>query len=345
MAQAKARCTCKYCGNEFTKIKTCGNRREADSWESWAADHYDECPECEAKRLEAANREAIERSADKGWPELTGSEKQINWANSIREELIEKISNEQTVPGMEWLRDETIRQIIAMQTKAAWWIDNRVYARFYEDFVALGNEIYKAHEESEKQEETAHIAEPEHKEHESAADIAISDSRVAASYAKDDDFIRVVKALGYKWDADARVWTLKISEATGTARERAAELGNKLLNAGFAIRMQDDQALADAIAGNYEPLSPRYILGSEDGKEYLLVWPYGDDLYKQATSLPGARYRRPYVRVPDKEYAALLDFAHAYDFRVTPSALAIVERMRAATVTVTPAAVPGEKEE
>lgn len=51
MAKATARCTCKYCGAEFTKTAIKYNRREADSWEEWAVEHFDECPSCYGKRM------------------------------------------------------------------------------------------------------------------------------------------------------------------------------------------------------------------------------------------------------------------------------------------------------
>lgn len=51
MAKAKVTCTCKYCSSEFVKETTKSNRREADSWESWALVNYDECPSCYGKRM------------------------------------------------------------------------------------------------------------------------------------------------------------------------------------------------------------------------------------------------------------------------------------------------------
>lgn len=49
MAKARAMCTCKHCGATFEKTNKCYNRKEADSWEAWASEHFDLCPECYAK--------------------------------------------------------------------------------------------------------------------------------------------------------------------------------------------------------------------------------------------------------------------------------------------------------
>ena len=51
MAKAVAKCTCATCGQEFTYEKTCFNRRDADSFEEWAAANITECSECREKRL------------------------------------------------------------------------------------------------------------------------------------------------------------------------------------------------------------------------------------------------------------------------------------------------------
>lgn len=54
MAKATATCTCATCGAKFTKTKICYNRRDADSWEAWAAENIDECGACYKARMRAA---------------------------------------------------------------------------------------------------------------------------------------------------------------------------------------------------------------------------------------------------------------------------------------------------
>lgn len=53
MAKATANCKCATCGAEFTRTKTCQNRSDANSWEAWAEDHFDECPTCYGARKRA----------------------------------------------------------------------------------------------------------------------------------------------------------------------------------------------------------------------------------------------------------------------------------------------------
>lgn len=50
MAKAKAECICKTCGSTFYKEKACYNRKQADEWEAWASQTFDEGPACWSKR-------------------------------------------------------------------------------------------------------------------------------------------------------------------------------------------------------------------------------------------------------------------------------------------------------
>lgn len=128
MAKATAECTCKTCGKIYTATKICRNRADADDWEQWAAEHYDECPECYKARKQAereeANEQAAQESKEKQWPELSGSPKQTAWANTIRKNKIDEImALDPNEDGMRY-----ITWIIQAHTDAGWWIDNREWS-------------------------------------------------------------------------------------------------------------------------------------------------------------------------------------------------------------------------
>lgn len=87
MAKARATCTCKTCGATFTRETIKRNRSEADSWEAWAAENIDTCPGCfRAQQQKEKELEAAARSSQ--LPQLQGSEKQVAWANAIRNKMI-----------------------------------------------------------------------------------------------------------------------------------------------------------------------------------------------------------------------------------------------------------------
>ena len=92
MAIASITITCTTCGNEFEHRKVCHNRKAADSYESWAADHIDTCPACYAKQIAEQMADKLSTALAKcGYqlPELTGvSEKQIAYAVKVRERYL-----------------------------------------------------------------------------------------------------------------------------------------------------------------------------------------------------------------------------------------------------------------
>ena len=130
MALAKVMCKCAACGNEFEFRKKLRNRKEADSFEAWAVENITECFDCRQKRRQAEreqeNLKAAAKAKEIGLPELKGSTKQIDWAESIRmkaraaidSDLTKMTEQEKSVvaPFVEWLFNHE---------KAAFWIDRR----------------------------------------------------------------------------------------------------------------------------------------------------------------------------------------------------------------------------
>lgn len=148
MAKATAKCTCVMCGIKFFKYADKYNRKEANDWEAWAEEYFDECNDCYQARIarerEEQNREAAEVAALNHWPTLIGTEKQVKWANTIRAETVSKL-NGRIARFEEYLKeanesyDEKLRaeceeelelvpkviEYMMSQNKASWWIDNR----------------------------------------------------------------------------------------------------------------------------------------------------------------------------------------------------------------------------
>lgn len=351
MAKARATCTCATCGKTFEVTAYKSNSREARKFEEWAEANITECRDCEQKRLAekyaAENAMAAKAAADKDWPELTGSEKQIAWANTIREagmtELLRKLGlakkHTDYTGEMDRISDIAVREMIN-NTKASWWIDNRNYID--SAFRALCRRIKEnpeqfvitTAEENRLKDDDTTVAEPDERKHEGIVEITVTEERVFAAYRKDDDFRTLVKNLEYHWDDISSKWIMKIGLRTGTAQERAAELGNKLLNAGFAIRIQDADTLRDAIEGNYQPMTHRWIARRED--DFYITWSFNHSFYDVARRIPGAKYSKPGMLVPSREYEAVLDFAYAYGFRLTPGAQKLAEEMKNSSLKVNP---------
>ncbi len=102
------------------------------------------CTECyRAEQLAAAT------AASADLPALVGSEKQVNWAMSIRAKALEAIdaafarAGEPTTEA-ERANRETAQGILAAlraQTHASWWIDNREFAESVRSWLGVGRAL------------------------------------------------------------------------------------------------------------------------------------------------------------------------------------------------------------
>jgi hypothetical protein len=303
------------------------------------------CPDCRCKKFEEEReqktQESFEKAKEMDLPELTGSEKQIAWAVSLRQQLIDGIEGisdleKKTLLKRYGITDEDIRKIklyiIETKTSAKYYIDHRHYLiRDYlkeEKEAALAYFVEKesGEKEYEEQLEAESIVFPDEKQTDSVVMIDFDMDFVSASFEKNDTFRKIVKELGFSWDGN--VWTRKISFVTGQASDRAAELGNKLLHAGFPIRIYDEQTRQKAINGTFEPEHKRWISKIKSENRFAIRWTDGSDLYRIAKSLPGSRWDRPFVTVGVEYYAEVQEFAELYDFKFTPSAIEMIENYK-----------------
>ena len=115
------------CGHEET-VQLYGGAAERDRKTEWMS-RACKCSACKAADRDAENAKAAEAAADAGRPALVGSEKQIAWANTIREKMIAELLKYRTdVTGVDDAKgkfDAAMVKFLATNTKAGWWIDNR----------------------------------------------------------------------------------------------------------------------------------------------------------------------------------------------------------------------------
>jgi len=132
-----------------------------------------------------------------------------------------------------------------------------------------------------------------------------------------------VKALNFSWNGSA--WERELNELTGAARDRAAELGNKLLNAGIPVMIMDEQIRNAAIKGEYEPECNRWVLKVK-GEEKLKIkwWEKNDRLYQVARKLPGSKWDKGVV-ISVSHYKEIEEFANLYSFKFTQKAQEAIE--------------------
>lgn len=121
------------------------------------------CPECRKRQKEEehaqANEQAEIKSLEHSFPQLSGSEKQVAWANTIRMKFYEDCISRQDDPD----------KIINIETDAKFWIDNR--NNLCQDFI----DKYIEKKQEELQHKTAvenGTVEPAEKKHDGVVEIS-----------------------------------------------------------------------------------------------------------------------------------------------------------------------------
>lgn len=86
---AKYDVECPSCGSSY-QVSLFGNHKDRE----WKLENWDwTCDECKEKERQEANAQAAAANADAGLPPLTGSKKQIAWAETIRKQKITHIED------------------------------------------------------------------------------------------------------------------------------------------------------------------------------------------------------------------------------------------------------------
>lgn len=303
------------------------------------------CYDCYQAELAKRNHEATEAAKEMNLPQLTGTEKQIPWAESIRQQLLadldkfvyENVKEEHRNDPMVRAAMEHIRN----KTEARWWIDNRGAGAY--EFRQLLDEAIKATKTEQAQAPAEMVSQakaeatvrPESPKTETVAEIRPLENAVEIDFPeKRDDFRELVKfKLGMCWNGTC--WRREIKAVNGTPADRTTEAGHKLLAAGFPIRIYDAEIRQRAIDGNYELEQTRWIYRrKDDAKEYpgwfAIKWGRQEDFYDAAKKIKGSRYKKPFVVVPPEQFEQVLDFAQMYGFSLSENAQALADEARQA---------------
>lgn len=320
------------------------------------------CPECYEKYLqqerERKQLEAEEKAKEMELPDITGTPKQVAWANTLRQEFIDKVNKidenelkkyERLSGELHGLKESEVKCIIDYmllnKIDAKYWIENR--GKVIQLIVTERKNVIKTEEKviEQKQEKEVKLEStvfPESKITNAVAEITYSDDKIQVKFEKNERFREIVKGLGYKWEG---VWERKITMTTGTAEDRAAELGNKLLNAGFPICILDETVRNNAINGEYEEECTRWIMKRKDKNKLVVKWEgYSDKMYNLAKSLPGARWDNGML-VDIGHYKEVEEFARLYSFKFSPGALEAIEKYKEEELSKVEKVAPAEVKE
>lgn len=340
------------CGHEGS-VRLTGPKRTRE----WIVSNKEKelCPDCYKKHLEeerAAEREAAQVAAkEQELPDLIGTEKQVNWALTIRAkflDLLDKMLQSNYLDEDE--EAEIVRSIVSIQneTAASWWIDN---CRNVTEYVYVHHVLLKRLKDLPEEfpaieAEIIPVIRPENPVSELIAIIEINDDSLSIQYPEiNDDFKKIVKSHGFRWSG--RYWKRVLNDFNGSVDDRAGEIGNLLLKAGFIVQVNHVSAREKAISGNYEHEQKRWITARIEGQYkgyFALSWEYGNQkIYEASRSIAGSRWSKPSVVIPAAQYEAVLDLADEFGFRLSEGAELLVRETKLSkesALVVTPGDAP-----
>lgn len=378
MAQYKVRFAC---GHTAT-IQLFGKEADRQRKIKW----YEEnglCPDCYRAMKEEEKKEQEKKDAkeakDLGLSELTGSEKQIAWANAIRNnqfqqydaylnKLIKALEiindtgeKKEFLPRLEILKRffDAVEQIIGSETSASKiidWRDSDMFrlAEFLPNIdkkISSGEKIPEDYSdeygelfvkslkvmygEQEPKQESTTVLSPEKKESDVLVTVSYTDEVVTVESPKEYTIIGIVKDNGFRWNGNS--WNLQINLKTGKAEDRAAEIANKMLNAGYQVNVP--AVIADAaVSGNYEPRCTRWISSYTDDHDHVYVsWEKDDDMYNIVKKISGSKWiRGKGMCIPTSSADEIEEFAETYGFRISAGASKKIDAYRKSVEVVAP---------
>lgn len=161
--------------------------------------------------------------------------------------------------------------------------------------------------------------------------LALAGNRAECRYPEPHQgVIAAVKTLGWRWDDLRRVWHIQ-GGRTGPALDRLAEAGCALLAAGFIVAAPNADVAQRIRDGDYRPPQLHWVAVLTTGPYagwFYITWGRGEDMYRTAMRLHGARYAKPGVACPPEAYDEVLDFADEHGYSLTEGALKLADAAR-----------------
>lgn len=277
---------------------------------------------------------------------MTGTPLQIAWAREIYRRLLRdhvRIRENCDVLALltdrmtgreltEWYLDHVGRR----QRRAVWWIAHRndlSSAWFMEEYISryLNQNTAQPAPVSENACMRECLLTPEQPAHPGAVELISEpdDDNPAcglcmARYEKNSAFGLIMSELRMTWDPQRRMYVRRISGPDAPLPDRCAEIGSRLLMAGFRIYVPDEAVMIAICTGRFSWGYDRWILPGCSPTMLDLVFPKDQALYRRACSL-GAHWNGKSIEINLLHAEELLDFARLYEFRISSEARKMID--------------------
>lgn len=265
------------------------------------------CPACWHEQQIEADKKAAEQNAILGLVELTGSEKQILWAEKIRADKLDLLETLPTMPVYQmdaWWSWHNLRDLISKeqeneiseqcqdkadlfkvaiqlpvlkkgiellkaQIKASWWIDNRDSKLSF----IIAELLKSIHAEQPSENKPLEMNAQAEATVRPEAPVTETVAEIKALANKVTvSFPEKVESfrlimLAHGFTWSGNAWVRELSTSNGFASDRATEIGHILLGSGFIVRIYDELIRTYAIEGNYQEETTRWIKAYTSGSE------------------------------------------------------------------------------
>jgi hypothetical protein len=146
---------------------------------------------------------------------------------------------------------------------------------------------------------------------------------------KREDFRQLVRRFRYGWEG---CWERQFAESIDIV-DRAAEIANEILLAGFCIQVEHELVKERVIARSFAPEAFKTIQRVTKGlyKDwFILQWPKAEDCYAEAMKITAAKYSDGAIYVPSEHFAEIEDFAEINEFVLSEGAIELAVEAKAA---------------
>lgn len=274
---------------------------------------------------------------------LTGTHRQVSWAREIYRRLLDDytrilencdilalLTDDMTGKSLaEWY----IRHLSRRQRRAVWWIHHRSElssAWFMGDYIRKNLHIFGPEPSPhflETQVRYEALLCPADPKYPGAVDLITEPDSESSPYGlclikyeQNSAFIELANLLGMKWSAARRAYIREITGTSAPLIDRCAEIGSRLLLAGFRIMVLDEEIRTAICTGRFGWEHGRWVLTGSSPTRLRLVFPRDRELFQRVRRM-GAYWNGRHIEVGVWHTDAILDLARLYKFRITQLAL------------------------
>ena len=302
------------CGHTC-KIDLFGKKETRD----WIAKQKENelCPECYAEERKKEKLKMQQKNLEDGMPMLSGSEKQVLWAEEIRRDFLKKFDRvlEELHEGFD--KDPQLAQalmdiVVDLQeeyfgcSSASWWIEHR------EDRLErIAGSRYK-----NKQEDKPVTFVPDDEKHPDVVIVEIKEGRARFYYPKYETFYQFMKENGAFW---ADMWMMDSkSEFHDSLADKIAWVISELLKLGFSVRTSDPEVI-NLLKTDTFHVKPKCAIINKYARYVLAIGAQGE-AEEMALSIRGSKKISKGIMIPKYKANTIEEFAEIYGFTITKEA-------------------------